>query len=164
MRNGSARTEREAAWPPWDPSAAADVIAPYVAVPGPTLPVLHAIQGHFGCIPTEAVAFVASALNVTRADIHGVVTFYGDFRQTPPGRRHVQLCRAEACKVAGGDTHAARVLSAVGVDWGGTSADGGVTVSPVYCLGLCSVAPAALVDGEPFGRVTADTLLRELQR
>jgi formate dehydrogenase subunit gamma len=164
VQNRSAGASEGVSWPAWDAAVAADLIAPLVGVPGPTLPVLHAIQGHFGCIPSEAVAFVASALNLTRADVHGVVTFYGDFRQTPPGRRHVQLCRAEACQVVGGEAHASRLLSAVGVDWGGTSADGALTVSPVYCLGLCSVAPAALVDGEPHGRITADGLLQEIER
>lgn len=129
---------------------------------GPLLPILHSVQAAFGYVPASAVPVIADALNLSRAEVHGVVSFYHDFRNAPPGRHILQICRAEACQAVGGDAVAAAALSRLGVDWHGTTADGAVTVLPVYCLGLCACGPAALVDGRPLGRVDAAQLLAEV--
>jgi len=142
----------------WDPVLAERLIQGRLGLEGPLLPILHDLQAAFGCVPPEAVPIVAAALNLSRAEVHGVVSFYTDFRETPHGRRVVKVCRAEACQSMGGEAAAAALLRRLGVDWGGTTADGEITVEPVYCLGLCAVAPAALVDGEPLGRVDAERL------
>ena len=120
---------------------------------GPLLPMLHAIQAAYGHIPQEAIPLIADALNLTKAEVHGVVTFYHDFRETPAGRHVIKLCRAEACQWVGGAALADRVLGKLGLDWGGTTANGAVTVEAVYCLGLCACGPAAMVDGKVVGRV-----------
>lgn len=143
---------------PWDPDFAEALIARHTGLEGPLLPILHALQEAFGFIPEAAVPLVADALNLSRAEVHGVVTFYADFRDAPAGRRVVKLCRAEACQAMGGEAAAHALLSALGLSWGETSADGAITVEPVYCLGLCAVAPAALIDDEPVGRLDAATL------
>lgn len=131
---------------------------------GPLLPILHAIQDSFGYIPQEAVDPVATALNISRAEVHGVITFYHDFRDTPPGRHIVKICRAEACQAQGANALADATLSRLGMDWHGTTANGAVTIEPVYCLGLCACGPAAMIDGQVLGRVDAarlDALLTE---
>jgi formate dehydrogenase subunit gamma len=138
---------------PWDGAAAQALIAAEAGRPGALLPVLHALQQAFGHIPEPAIPLVAQALNLSRAEVHGVVSFYHDFRRRPPGRHVVKLCRAEACQAMGGAALAAWLLDRLGLDWGGTTPDGGLTIEPVYCLGLCACAPAALVDGEPVGRL-----------
>ena len=135
------------------------ICAAHAGLEGPLLPILHAVQHAFGCVPREAIPVIAQELNLTRAEVYGVVTFYHDFREQPAGRRVVKICRAEACQAMGGAALGAAVLKHFGIDWKGTSADGTVTVEPVYCLGLCSVAPAALVDGEPHGRVEVAHLI-----
>jgi formate dehydrogenase subunit gamma len=120
---------------------------------GPLLPILHAIQAAYGHIPQAAIPVIADALNLTKAEVHGVVTFYHDFREKPAGRHVIKLCRAEACQSVGGAELGERVLARLGLDWGGTTANGAVTVEPVYCLGLCACGPAAMVDGKVVGRV-----------
>lgn len=125
---------------------------------GPLLPILHALQEEFGHVPIETLPVIAEALNLSRAEVHGVVSFYHDFRREPTGRHVLKLCRAEACQSMGGDAIAAQVERALGVSLGETSADGRVTLEPVYCLGLCACAPAALLDGEPMGRLDADAV------
>lgn len=150
------------AYASWDPARARAVVEAQAHREGALLPVLHALQSVFGCVPADAVPIVADVLNLSRAEVHGVVTFYHDFRERPPGRRVVRACRAEACQAMGGPQVAEALLARLGVGWGETTGDGKVTVEPVYCLGLCAVAPAALVDGRPVGRATADELLRRL--
>jgi len=125
------------------------------------LPILHALQEEFGCVPEAAKPLVADALNLTRAEVHGVVTFYHDFRSQPAGRRVLKLCRAEACQAMGGEGVAERLLDRLGISWGETTADGALTVEPVYCLGLCATAPAGLVDGKVVGRLS-DARLAEV--
>jgi formate dehydrogenase subunit gamma len=115
-------------------------------------------------VPREVVPVIAHALNLSRAEVHGVVSFYHDFRERPAGRRVVKLCRAEACQAMGGSAVSQAVLKHLRIGWGETTADEGVTVEAVYCLGLCSVAPAALVDGEPHGRVDAKHLIALAER
>ena len=121
---------------------------------GATLPILHALQAAFGYIPDDTIPMIAEALNLSRAEVFGVVGFYHEFRRHPPGRRIVRLCRAEACQSMGADALAAGLQARLGVGWHGTTADGATTLEPVYCLGLCAMAPAALVDGLPIGRLT----------
>lgn len=144
----------------------AEIIATHAARSGATLPILLAIQEAFGYVPRDAVAAVARALNLSRAEIQGVVSFYHDFRTEPPGRHVLKLCRAESCQAMGGDALAARALPRVEGSWGATSADGALTVEPVFCLGLCACSPAAMLDGEPLGRLAPaelDALLEALQ-
>jgi formate dehydrogenase subunit gamma len=137
----------------WDRAQVAAIINAKAGMDGAALPILHALQAAFGHVPQQAVPMVAQALNITRAEMHGIVTFYHDFRDRPPGRRVLKLCRAEACQAMGGATLAAALLARLGLGWGETTRDGGLTVEPVYCLGLCACAPAALLDGEPAGRL-----------
>jgi formate dehydrogenase subunit gamma len=125
---------------------------------GAALPILHALQDAFGCIPDAAVPLIAAALNITRAEMHGIVTFYHDFRRTPPGRHVLKLCRAEACQARGANALADHALKRLGVDWRETTRDGAVTLEPVYCLGLCSHGPSALWDGRPRARLDAAKL------
>jgi formate dehydrogenase subunit gamma len=122
---------------------------------GPLLPILHRLQEEFGHVPAEALPVVAEALNLSRAEVHGVVSFYHDFRRAPAGRHVLKLCQAEACRSMGAEDVAALVSRALGIGFHETSADGAVTLEPVYCLGLCACAPAAMLDGEPLGRLDA---------
>jgi formate dehydrogenase subunit gamma len=121
------------------------------------LPVLHAVQEEFGFIPEAAMRLVAAKLNVSRAEVYGVVTFYHDFRQEPAGRHVLKICRAEACQSMGGAAQAEALLARLGIEWGGTTPDG-LTVEPVYCLGLCACAPSAMLDGTLHGRVDSERL------
>jgi len=148
---------------PWSVDRADAIIAARVREPGAMLPILHDLQAVFGFIPTEAVPLVAHALNVTRAEVHGVVTFYHDFRHEPCGHHLLQLCRGEACQSVGSEGLAETVLGKLGVGWHGTTADGEVTVEPVYCLGLCATSPSALIDGEPLGRLDAGKISEALE-
>jgi formate dehydrogenase subunit gamma len=150
----------------WSPDLASDVIKPHVGRDGALLPILHELQATFGCIPEAAVPMVADALNVSRAEVHGVVTFYHDFRREPPGRHVLKLCRAEACQAAGGEALAARAKAKLGLTFGNTSSDNRVTLEPIYCLGLCATAPSAMLDGRVIGRLDEgrlDALLAEMQ-
>ncbi|MGC8468371.1 MAG: formate dehydrogenase subunit gamma [Acetobacteraceae bacterium] len=139
---------------PWNEGRASEIISAHLAEEGPALPILHALQEEFGCIPREAEPLVAHALNITRAEMHGVVTFYHEFRAHPPGRHVLRLCRAEACQSMGGERLAASLLDRLGIDWGETTADGALTVEPVFCLGLCATAPSAMLDERVKGRLT----------
>lgn len=139
-----------------------DILAAHSGLEGPLLPILHAVQATFGFVPQEALPVIAKHLNISRAEIHGVVSFYHDFREAPAGRHIVKLCRAEACQAMGADRVAAHAKTVLGVDWHGTTTDGAITLEPVFCLGLCACAPAALVDGQVKGRVNEvhlDTLI-----
>lgn len=143
---------------PWDEAEARAIIAGFDGVAGALLPILHALQEHFGCVPEAAKPLIAHALNLSRAEVHGVVTFYHDYRAEPAGRHVLKLCRAEACQSVGGTALHRDVLAKLGLDWGGTTPDGRLTVEAVYCLGLCATAPAALLDGAPIGRLDAARL------
>ena len=139
------------------------ICADHAHLEGPLLPILHAVQAALGHIPEPALRVIARALNRTAAEIHGVMSFYHDFHEAPRGRRIVKLCRAEACKAQGADALAEAAKARLGVDWHGTTADGAVTLEPVYCLGLCACGPAAMVDGRVVGRVDAERLLSEVE-
>ena len=137
-----------------------DVLQRLRSLPGALLPILHAIQEQLGFVPPAAEPDIARALNLSRAEVHGVVTFYHDFRRVPPGRTVVKLCRAEACQAMGCRGLEERLATVHGAAMGTTTADGALTVEPVYCLGNCALAPAALVDGALHGRVDAAALDR----
>jgi formate dehydrogenase subunit gamma len=142
----------------WDEREARTIIGLHEGREGALLPILHDLQATFGCVPPAAIRLVADALNLSRAEVHGVVTFYHDFREQPAGRHVLKLCRAEACQSMGGEALARQALDRLGLDWGDTTPDGRLTVEAVYCLGLCACAPSALLDGEPIGRLTRQSL------
>lgn len=129
------------------------VIADHAHLEGPLLPILHGIQDEFGYVPQDALPVIAEALNLSRAEVHGVATFYHDYRSAPAGRHVLKLCQAEACQSMGSDRVAAQIKAALGVRFGETAGDGSVTLEAVYCLGLCACAPSAMLDGEVIGRV-----------
>lgn len=135
--------------------------------PGPLIEVLHAIQAELGYVPPAAVPLVASELNLSRAEVHGVVSFYHFFRSTPPGVHSVSVCRAESCQAVGGEALAAHAQRRLGVDFHETTRDGRFSLEPVYCLGNCACSPAVMIDGRLHGRVTPerfDALLSEVDR
>jgi formate dehydrogenase subunit gamma len=142
----------------WDSKLANEVIAAHTSLDGAALPILHALQDEFGYVHEEAVPLVAQALNLSRAEVHGIVTFYHDFRREPAGRHVLKLCRAEACQSMNGPKMAEELLQKLGIGWGETTPDQSLTVEGVYCLGLCACAPSALYDGEPIGRLNRETL------
>jgi formate dehydrogenase subunit gamma len=125
---------------------------------GPLLPILHGIQDEFGYVPQEVLPLIAEELNLSRADVHGVMTFYHDYRHHPAGRHVLKLCRAEACQSMGGDRLAERVKTLLGIDFHQTTLDGLVTLEPVFCLGLCACAPSAMLDGELHGRLDDEAI------
>lgn len=135
--------------------------------PGPLIEVLHAIQAQLGYVPAAAVPLVAEGLNLSRAEVHGVISFYHYFRSTPPGAHTVSVCRAESCQAMGGETLAAHAQRRLGVDFHETTADGRFSLEPVYCLGNCACSPALMIDGRLHGRVTPerfDALLADADR
>jgi formate dehydrogenase subunit gamma len=141
--------------PAWSEERAAQIIDAHRHREGAALPMLHAVQAAFGYVPKDVLPMVADALNLSRAEIYGIVSFYHDFRTAPAGRHVLRLCRAEACQSQGGDALADRVKARLGIDWGETTRDGALTLEPVFCLGLCACAPAAMIDGRPVGRLDA---------
>jgi formate dehydrogenase subunit gamma len=154
-----------AEYEPWNEAKARAIIGKHVPDEGAVLPALHELQETFGYISKDAMLLMAHGFNLSRAEIYGVVTFYHDFRREPPGRHILKVCRAEACQSVGGRAVEAHVLSALGVGWHGTTPDGAVTVDPVFCLGLCAIGPAAMLDGRPMARMNpakVDAALRAL--
>ena len=131
----------------------AEILADHAGREGPLLPILHDVQAAFGHVAQAALPQIAKALNISKAEVHGVMSFYHDFREEKAGAHVVKLCRAEACQAVGADRVAAHARGALGVDWHGTTADGRVTLEPVFCLGLCACGPAAMVDGKLVGRL-----------
>jgi formate dehydrogenase subunit gamma len=157
----------EPSYEPWDETRGAEIIAENSKDEGPTLAILHALQEAFGYVPEPAIPMVASALNLSRAEVYGVFTFYHDFRKKPAGRHVLKLCRAEACQAAGGDVLAARAEAKLGIAIGNTTPDDRVTLEPIYCLGLCATAPSAMLDGRVVGRLDEariDALVAEALR
>lgn len=130
------------------------IIADLKAKPGALLPILHAIQNTLGYIPPDSVADIASALTLSRAEVHGVISFYHYFRDTPPGKKTIQLCRAESCQAMGGMKLEAHVKERLGIDYHETTADGQFSLEPVYCLGNCVCSPAMQIGSEIYGRVS----------
>jgi formate dehydrogenase subunit gamma len=142
----------------WNEAEATEIVRRHDGREGALLPILHDVQAAFGFVPEPAIKFLAHALNITRAEVHGVVTFYHDFRRERAGRHVLKLCRAEACQSMDGEALARRMLDRFGLDWGGTTPDGRLTIEATYCLGLCASAPSAMLDGEPMARLNADAI------
>jgi formate dehydrogenase subunit gamma len=142
----------------WSRARGEEVIAAHTHMEGATLPILHALQAEFGYVPAEAEPMIAHALNLSRAEVHGVVSFYHDFRRAPPGRHVLKLCRAEACQAVGADALHEHACKRLGVALGETTPDGAVTVEQVFCLGLCASGPSAMLDGKPIGRLNPSRL------
>jgi formate dehydrogenase subunit gamma len=152
---------------PWSPEKAVEVIASKADMDGALMPVLHALVETFGYVPDDAVPLIAGALNLSRADVHGTLTFYHDFRRKPAPRHVVKLCQAEACQSRGSAALTAHAEKALGthIDPHGHANKRGVSLEPIYCLGLCSSGPSALIDGRPHARLNAerfDALTKEL--
>jgi len=142
-------------------------IAELQHLPGALLPMLHSLQEEFGYIDDAVVPLLADALNLSRAEVHGVVSFYHDFRRTPPGRHVLKICRAESCQAMGCNPLIEHVENNLSVKLGETTADGAISVEPVFCLGNCALSPAILFDGQPYGRVSAgvaDALIENARR
>jgi len=134
--------------------------------PGALLPILHAIQDALGYVPAESVPAIANALHLSRAEVHGVISFYHYFRDTPPGKHTIHLCRAESCQAMGGKDLENHVKTRLGIDFHETTADGQFSLEPVYCLGNCACSPAMQIGNEIYGRVTAnsfDTTINETE-
>ncbi|MEH7827961.1 formate dehydrogenase subunit gamma [Gemmobacter denitrificans] len=143
-----------------------EIIIAHHGMEGPLLPILHAIQADFGHVPQAALPVIAQHLSLSKAEVHGVMSFYHDFREQPAGKHVVKLCRAESCQSMGADRVAAHAQHRLGIEWHETTLDGAVTLEPVFCLGLCACAPAAMVDGRLVGRVDEarfDALLEEVR-
>ena len=148
----------------FDPAAIEAIAARLKERPGALMLILHEVQDRFGYVPRESAPIIARALNLSRAEVHGVVTFYHDFRHEPPGRNVIRLCRAESCQAMGAAALAEHVRGRLGVGFGETTSDGDFTLEPVYCLGNCGCSPAMVLNDELYGRVSParfDELLAE---
>ncbi len=146
----------------WDEGAARSLLQAHLAGEGQLLPALHALVEHFGYVDDRAMNLLAEAFDLSRADVVGVVSFYTDFRRTPPGRHVVKICRAEACQASGVEALVATLEDDLATAMDTTSSDGGVTLETVYCLGNCALGPAVLIDGKLYGRATADAVRRRV--
>ena len=142
--------------PPAESAVVRRVVADHKGRPGPLLEILHAIQAALGFVPEGAVPVVAEELNLSRAEVHGVVTFYHHFRHSRPGRHTVSLCRAESCQSMGAEALAQHAQKRLGIDFHQTTANGEFSLEPIYCLGNCACSPAAMIDGRLYGRVTPE--------
>jgi formate dehydrogenase subunit gamma len=142
--------------PPDESAVVRRMVADLKGRPGPLLEILHAIQARIGYIPAGAVPLVAEGLNLSRAEVHGVVTFYHYFRRTRPGAHTVSLCQAEACQSMGAEALAEHARRRLGIDFHQTTVDGRYSLEPIYCLGNCACSPAAMIDGRLWGRLTPE--------
>jgi formate dehydrogenase subunit gamma len=140
----------------WDADRALSRIQEFERLPGALLPVLHALQEEFGYIDKAAIPLIASVLNLSHAEIHGVISFYHDFRREPGGRHTLKVCRAESCQAMGCESMIRHVEGRLGVKLGQTTEDRSITLAPVYCLGNCALSPAVMLDGKLYGRVSSD--------
>jgi formate dehydrogenase subunit gamma len=138
---------------PWSEERTSAIVASHTHLEGPLMPILHAVQDAFGYVPEAAIPVIARDLNLSRAEVHGVVTFYHDFRREPAGRKIIKVCRAEACQSMGCESLVKHAEDRLGIACGETTADGRVTFETIYCLGLCATAPSAMVDGKIIGRL-----------
>jgi len=128
----------------------------HAGMDGALMPILHAVQDRFGYLPPPTTAAVADVLNVSKADVHGVVTFYDDFRTKPGGQHKIRVCRSEACQAVGGEQLAEHALKRLGIGFHQTTPDGRYSLDPVYCLGNCACSPAIMIDDTVHGRVTPE--------
>lgn len=140
----------------WSEELARELVGRHAHLRGPLLPVLHELQTAFGCVDQRSISVVADVLNLSEAEVYGVLSFYADFRSEPGGSSVVKVCRAEACQAMGAEALAAHARDRLGVPMGGTTADGAVTLEQVFCLGNCALSPSVMVDEEVFGRVDAE--------
>jgi len=148
----------------YDAAIATEIINQFGAKPEMLVQVLHAFVQRYGFISEEAIKQIASELNLSRADVHGVVSFYHDFRTTPPGKHVVKICQAEACQAMGSRELTSHAEGKLGIDMHGTTNNGQVSLEPVYCLGNCACSPAVMIDEKVYGRVNSeklDDLIRE---
>ena len=148
----------------WNQARADEIIERFRAMPGAMLPLLHALQHEFGYVPKQAVQPIAHALNISRAEVHGVISFYHDFRTEAPARHVLKICRAESCQSKGGNELAEHAEHRLGVAMGEATPDGAVSLEVVYCLGLCSLSPSAMLDGRIHARLNParlDALIEE---
>ncbi len=136
----------------------------YAGTDGALLPVLHAIQSAEGHVPASAVPRIADRLNLSRAEVHGVISYYHHFRDKPAGKVVVQICRAEACQAVGGEAFAAEAVNALGCDFHQTTNDGSVTLEPVYCLGQCACGPSVMINDDVHARMDVERLKRLVDR
>lgn len=139
----------------WDQQRAVAIVEQLKELPGALLPMLHALQEEFGYVDQAVVPAIAEALNISKAEVHGTISFYHDFRHAPPGQHILKMCRAEACQSMGCDAVIEHVEKRLGAKLGETTADGVFTLDAVYCLGNCALSPSAMLDGKPYGRVSA---------
>ena len=142
--------------PDWDARVIDEIVAGAADKPGALMLVLHAVNERVGYIPPESVPAIARGLNLSRAEVHGVISFYHDFRTERPGRKIIRVCRAESCQAMGATALAAHIQARLGIEFGQTSSNGEFTLEPVYCLGNCACSPAILVGDDLFGRVNPD--------
>ncbi|HTV68964.1 MAG TPA: formate dehydrogenase subunit gamma [Rhizobiaceae bacterium] len=140
----------------------AEIIGELRGLEGPLLPILHEIQDEFGYVPAESLPVIADELNISKAEVYGVVTFYHDYRKEPAGRHVLKLCQAEACQSMGSDAAAAKIKQLLGIGFHETTKDGAVTLEPVYCLGMCACSPSAMLDGEVIGRINDPETIDEI--
>ena len=150
------KVERPSSLTGADKSAVLGACARLKGLPGALLPILHAVQEELGFVPKDAVPLIAKELNLSVAEVHGVVSFYHYFLQERPGRQVLHLCRAEACQALGSVALEAHVKAELGIDFHGTTRDGAITLEPVYCLGNCALGPSLMIDQQLHGRVTAE--------
>ena len=139
----------------------------YRSTPGGLLPLLHAVQAQFGYIPSHHVPSIAQSMNLSRAEVHGVISFYHDFRSEAAGRHTLQICRAEACQAMGSRSLEDHARQTLGIEFGDTTADGAISLEAVYCLGNCACSPSVRIDDSVHARVDAvrlDALLAELEQ
>jgi formate dehydrogenase subunit gamma len=144
--------------------AVQNIVAELKDKPGALLPILHAVQNSLGYVPPESVPTIAIALNLSRAEVHGVISFYHYFRDTAPGKHTIHVCRAESCLAMGGKDLESHVKTKLGIDYHETTADGKFSLEPIYCLGNCACSPAIQIDNEVYGRVSNtdfDEILKE---
>jgi formate dehydrogenase subunit gamma len=151
----------------WNPEVALDRIREFVGVSGALIPILHCLQEEFGYVDEAAVPMIARELNISQAEVHGVISFYHDFRREPAGRHILQICRAEACQAMGCESLVQHVERRLDIKIGATASNQSITLKPVYCLGNCALSPAVMLDGKPYGRMTpsaVDVLIEKAQR
>jgi formate dehydrogenase subunit gamma len=141
----------------WSETETLAIVGRHAHREGPLLPILHEVQETFGHVPPSAIPVIAEALNLSRAEVYGVATFYHDFRLEPAGRHVVKLCRAEACQSMGCEALVEHAEARLGTTCGSTN-PAGITLEAVYCLGLCATSPSAMVDGHVLGRMTRSKL------
>jgi formate dehydrogenase subunit gamma len=140
-----------------------EIITSLKDMPGALLPILHGVQDQLGFIPADAVPVIADALNLSRAEVHGVISFYHYFRDTPPGKNTIHLCRAESCQAMGAKALEEHAKAKLGIDFHETTPDGAFSLEPVYCLGLCACSPSMQIGNDVFGRVSKETFDSEIE-